>query len=80
MSTVRILSHHQITLPAAIINSAGLHENDVLEANYKDGVIMLIPKSHSSKQDDIMSYAGIARHVYGNTVKEIDDFVNQISN
>lgn len=72
MSTVRVRPKHQITLPASIVSQAGIHQDDLLEAKYVNGVITLIPKARQARQDDIMGYAGIARDVYGKTADEID--------
>ena len=33
MSTVRVRSKHQITLPVSIVNQAGIHQDDLLGAD-----------------------------------------------
>ena len=72
MSTVRVRPKHQITLPVSIVNQAGIHQDDLLEASYANGVITLVPKTRQSRKGDIMDYAGIAHDVYGKTADEID--------
>ena len=72
MSTVRVRPKHQITLPVSIVNQAGIHQDDLLEAGYVNGVITLVPKARQSRHGDIMDYAGIARDVYGKTTEEVD--------
>jgi len=78
MSTVRVRPKHQITLPTAIINQAGLHPNDLLEASYVNGVITLVPKGRPMGSDDLMAYAGIAEGLYGKTREEIDENIRQM--
>lgn len=72
MSTVRVRPKHQITLPASIVSQAGIHQDDLLEARYVNGVITLVPQTRQLRQGNIMDYAGIARDVYGKTADEID--------
>ena len=78
MSTVRVRPKHQITLPVSIVNQAGIHQNDLLEADYVNGVITLVPKARQSRHGDIMDYAGIARDVYGKTAEEVDAALAQL--
>lgn len=78
MSTVRVRPKHQITLPVSIVNQAGIHQDDLLEADYVNGVIILVPKARQSRHGDIMDYAGIARDVYGKTAEEVDAALAQL--
>ena len=78
MSTVRVRPKHQITLPVSIVNQAGIHQDDLLEADYVNGVITLVPKARQLRHGDIMDYAGIARDVYGKTAEEVDAALAQL--
>ncbi len=78
MSTVRVRPKHQITLPVSIVNQAGIHQDDLLEADYVNGVITLVPKARQSRHGDIMDYAGIVRDVYGKTAEEVDAALSQL--
>ncbi|MDH4120352.1 MAG: AbrB/MazE/SpoVT family DNA-binding domain-containing protein [Deltaproteobacteria bacterium] len=78
MTTVRVRPKHQITLPTAIVNQAGLHPNDLLEASYVNGVITLVPKGRGAGEEDLMAYAGIAEGLYGKTRQEIDANIRQL--
>lgn len=72
MPTICIRAKNQITLPASIVNQAGLGENDGLSASYVNGVITLVPKAHAAHPDDLMAYAGLAGTGYGKTARQID--------
>jgi len=78
MSTVRVRPKHQITLPVSIVNQANIHQDDLLEANYVNGVITLVPKARHAHHGDIMDYAGVARDVYGKTAEEVDASISQL--
>lgn len=78
MSTVRVRPKHQITLPVSIVNQAGIHQDDLLEASYVNGVITLVPKARQARHGDIMDYAGIAHDVYGKTAEEVDASFSQL--
>lgn len=72
MAVVRVRQKNQITLPSAIVEQADLHPDDILEAHYSNGVIMLIPGKRAVARDSIMAYAGIAAGSYGQSVEQID--------
>jgi antitoxin component of MazEF toxin-antitoxin module len=78
MPIVRVRPKHQITLPVSIVNQAGIHQDDLLEASYANGVITLVPKTRQARKDDIMDYAGIACGVYGQTPEEINAGIAQL--
>jgi antitoxin component of MazEF toxin-antitoxin module len=73
MLTVRVRNKHQVTLPTSIMQQANLHQDDILEASYHNGVIILIPSRATPKQDNLMDYAGIGRTSYGQTPTEVDN-------
>lgn len=72
MSTVRVRAKNQITLPASIVSEAGVREDDELSASYVNGVITLVPRTHASRKDALMDYAGLAGTSYGKTARQID--------
>lgn len=72
MSVVRVRPKNQITLPAPIVSQSGIHEDDVLDVAYANGVITLVPKARAARKDNLMDYAGLARASYGKTAKQID--------
>lgn len=78
MPTVRVRIKNQIKLPLAIVREAGLHEGDVLDAEYVEGVIHLVPRP-KSREEDLMSFAGIAKGVYGRSAGEIDRNIAELS-
>lgn len=72
MAQVKVRSRHQITIPARIAESANIKKDDVLEITCKNGVLTLKPVSGAATKKSAISYAGIARGVWGNTVQEIE--------
>ncbi len=72
MTTVRVRPKNQITLPAAIVALSNIHEDDVLEAAFANGVITLVPRARAARKDSLMDYAGLAGSSYGKTAKQID--------
>jgi AbrB family looped-hinge helix DNA binding protein len=65
---VRLRKRNQLTIPAAIANSANIKTNDMLEIDYRSGKIILTPKPENKRTASVMSYAGIGR---GGTTDEI---------
>ena len=75
MSKIRLEKHHQLTLPADIVEQAHLQPGDVLEVTYYNNTIVLHASARVSSigpQKDIMEYAGIGKGVWGKTTAEID--------
>lgn len=72
MPAVRVRPKNQITLPASIVSQSGIHEDDVLEAAYANGVITLVPKARAARKGSLMDYAGLAQTSYGKTARQID--------
>jgi len=77
MAQVKVRSQHQITIPARIAESADIKKDDVLEITCKNGVLTLKPVSGVARKKSAMSYAGIARGVWGDTVQEIEAELEQ---
>jgi bifunctional DNA-binding transcriptional regulator/antitoxin component of YhaV-PrlF toxin-antitoxin module len=72
MAQIRVRKKHQITLPIRIAESANIKLDDMLEVTYNNGVVTLIPVSRKNRKESAMSYAGIARGVWGNNTLEIE--------
>ncbi|MCL5677250.1 MAG: AbrB/MazE/SpoVT family DNA-binding domain-containing protein [Firmicutes bacterium] len=73
MAVVKLSSKRQITLPAQICRSLSLHKGDHLILEIKDGRIVL-----SAAPKDFTGYLkGIAKGVYGNSIKEVDAYVQK---
>ncbi len=72
MPQVRVRHKHQITIPSDIAQAAHIKPEDVLDIAYANGIITLVPQKRRQRKESIMSYAGIARGLWGNTAAEID--------
>lgn len=72
MSHIRVRPKHQITIPSNIAQAADIKLDDVLDIAYVNGIITLVPQKRLQRKESIMSYAGIARGLWGNTTTEID--------
>jgi len=72
MPHVRVRPKHQITIPSAIAQAAHIKLDDVLDIAYANGIITLVSQKRQQRKESVMSYAGIARGLWGNTAAEID--------
>ncbi|ACD89743.1 hypothetical protein Clim_0659 [Chlorobium limicola DSM 245] len=45
----------------------------MLEINYANGVVTLMPHGRKERKRSVMDYSGIARGVWGETIAEIDE-------
>ena len=73
MPTVTISSKHQITLPVELVRALGLKTGSSLIAELIGGRIVLLPP----EQTTLDSFVGSLRGVYGNTVEEIDRYMEE---
>lgn len=76
MPQVRVSDKYQITLPSSIVRAAHLQPGDVLDVNYRNGLITFTVKSTSKKRRSIMDYIGITNGVYGTTANEVDAYIS----
>lgn len=67
-------NQNRITLPQAVMDKAGITDEDMLVVDIKNGVIMLKPQK-KPKPTDIMSLFGCASSTYGKTTEEMDAYV-----
>lgn len=65
MPQVRIREKNQVTLPISIVRDANIHENDMLEVAYKNGVITLNVKNTAIKKRPLLDFVGATRGLYG---------------
>jgi bifunctional DNA-binding transcriptional regulator/antitoxin component of YhaV-PrlF toxin-antitoxin module len=75
MTQVRVREKRQITLPVSISREANLEPNDILDVNYRNGVITMIVKKTEQKRRSLMELAGSAKGLYGKTPSEIDAYL-----
>lgn len=76
MAQVRVRLKHQITIPIRIAEAAHIKPDDMLEVAYANGVITLVPVNREMRSQSAMTYAGIARGLWGQTTAEIDAGLN----
>ena len=75
MPVVKIRSKGQVTIPADILQDWHIHSNDKINVDLVNGVVMLTPVNCLDHKKSIMSYAGIARGLWGDSADDIDNFV-----
>lgn len=73
MTKVRVRQKNQITIPLRIAEAANIKPDDMLEINYANGVVTLMPHGRKERKRSVMDYSGIARGVWGETIAEIDE-------
>ena len=69
---VRVRKKHQVTLPDRIDESANIKLDDILEVAYNNGAVTMIPVSRKNRTESAMTYAGIARCIWGTNTLEIE--------
>ncbi|WP_156369633.1 AbrB/MazE/SpoVT family DNA-binding domain-containing protein [Duganella sp. Leaf126] len=80
MSRIRLEKLRRLTLPADIIAQAGWRPDDVLDASYANGAIILRPASAPAAVSDPLSmlgYAGASQGAWGETAAEVEWHVAQ---
>lgn len=78
MLEIRMRPKHQVTLPASLVRQANIKLDDKLAVTYVNGSIILTPSAADKNQIDIMTFAGIAKGLWGNTAREIDQTLNSV--
>lgn len=76
MPQVRIREKHQVTLPISIVRDADIHENDMLDVAYKNGVITLSVKKATAKKRSLMDFVGATRGVYGQDAAQVAQYLD----
>lgn len=80
MSKIRLEKLRRLTLPPEIIAQAGLHQDDVLEATYANGEIILRPTPSLAPAINglsMMDYDGACKGAWGDTPAEVEFHVAQ---
>ena len=84
MPQVKLRANGQVTIPAELLQEWSrknhVSTNDVMEATLANGVLMLIPKKRHATKRDIMSFAGIGKGLWGDSVEEVDATLKEIRN
>lgn len=76
MAQIRLREKHQVTLPIAIVRDADLHENDMLDVGYKNGVITLSIKKAAEKKRSLMDFVGATRGLYGQDAAQVAQYLD----
>ena len=76
MQQIRVRDKHQITLPMAIVRGAGIKECDLLDVQFKNGVIMLIPSKSAATEKSLMSFVGSTPGLYGKDAAEVARYLD----
>ncbi len=73
MAEIRMRRKHQITLPASIVREAKIEPEDRLTVTFMNGAIIIkaCEPAGEMKEDEVMSYAGLGRGLWGNTHDEV---------
>jgi bifunctional DNA-binding transcriptional regulator/antitoxin component of YhaV-PrlF toxin-antitoxin module len=77
MPQIRVREKHQVTLPMSIVRGAGIHENDVLEVSFKNGVITLVPSKAKLPKKSLMDFVGATQGLYGRDPLEVAQYLEQ---
>lgn len=85
MSKVRLQKQRRLTLPREIIMQAGIHIDDILEASYENGAIVLRPAAAHWRAmpplrlptASIMDYAGSCQGAWGASTAEVETTLAQ---
>ena len=73
MAEIRMRRKHQITLPASIVREAKIEPDDRLTVTFMNGAIIIKATKPADDMplDDVMSYAGLGRGVWGDTHEQV---------
>ncbi len=72
MPDIRMRPKHQVTIPASIMRLAQIKPDDTLSVTYLNGSIIITPKVRHQEEINILSFAGIGRGLWGDTVEDVD--------
>ena len=76
MPHVRIREKNQVTLPICIVRDADIHENDLLDVAYKNGIITLSVKKAAEKKRPLMDFVGATRGLYGQDAAQVAQYLD----
>ncbi|WP_428354225.1 AbrB/MazE/SpoVT family DNA-binding domain-containing protein [Methyloprofundus sp.] len=75
MPMVKIRPKGQITIPSEILHAWKIHTEDKVNVNLINGIVTLTPVKRLENKKSILSYAGIAKGMWGKTAEDIDHFI-----
>lgn len=73
MPIVKIRPKGQITIPAEILTAWHVQSHERINVNLVNGVVILTPMKKN--KTSIMSYAGIAQGLWGESADDSDNFI-----
>jgi len=76
MPEIRMRNKNQFTLPASLVRESGIEVDDKLSVALVNGSIVITPMGPKHQGlNDIMSFAGIAQGVWGNSPEEVEQTI-----
>jgi bifunctional DNA-binding transcriptional regulator/antitoxin component of YhaV-PrlF toxin-antitoxin module len=79
MPEARLRPKGQVTIPAAILETARVDIHSTFEVAVINGVITLTPKSNQGeKREDIMAFAGMFKETWGKTPVQVEKTLNDL--
>ena len=76
MSQIRVREKHQITWPMAIMRGAGIGESDLLDVQFKNGVITLTPCKSAQPKKSLMDFVGTTGGIYGENAAQVKQYLD----
>lgn len=76
MSMVKIRPKGQITIPSEILNAWNIHTEDKVNVDLVNGTVTLTPEKRLDAKKFILSFAGIAKGIWGETSEDLDHFIS----
>ena len=84
MPQVTLREKGQVTIPAELLQQWSREQhvaiNDSIEVNLSNGVLMLIPSKRQEAKRDFMSFAGVAKNLWGTTHEETETAIRELRN
>ena len=78
MPEIRMRAKNQFTLPASLVRESGIEVDDKLSVALVNGSIVITPMGPKHKGlNDIMSFAGIAQGVWGDSPEEVEQTIRR---
>ena len=76
MPEITIDQKGQISIPEEILQTWQIQPYDKISVKLVNGAVILTPVKHREKKQSILSYAGVARGIWGDSADELDRFVS----
>jgi bifunctional DNA-binding transcriptional regulator/antitoxin component of YhaV-PrlF toxin-antitoxin module len=78
MPEIRMRAKNQFTLPASLVRESGIEVDDKLSVALVNGSIVITPMGPKHQGlNDIMSFAGIAQGVWGDSPEEVEQTIRR---